>query len=95
MSEQIGTKVYPFGADALSVEKIRYLYFVEIAPNPKTKVWKILDESAKFELGRIRWFGRWRKYCFFPTADTVFEQDCLRDIAEFIESQTKLQRAKK
>lgn len=39
-------------------------------------------------LGRIRWFGRWRKYAFEPAPNTIFEQDCLRDIAAFCEDLT-------
>ncbi|MBZ5700289.1 MAG: hypothetical protein LAN84_00420 [Acidobacteriia bacterium] len=39
-------------------------------------------------LGQIRWYSGWRKYCFFPAAQIVFEQDCLRHIADFIESET-------
>jgi hypothetical protein len=55
----------------------------------KTDTWDVwsLDEAS--HLGQVRWYGPWRKYCFFPgAATTVFEQDCLRHIAEFIESET-------
>lgn len=40
-------------------------------------------------LGEVKWFGRWRKYAFFPERDCVFEQDCLRVIAEFCERHTR------
>jgi hypothetical protein len=40
-------------------------------------------------LGEVRWFGRWSQYAFFPFGGTVFEQDCLRDIATFCEQRTK------
>lgn len=36
------------------------------------------------ELGVIKWFGRWRKYAFFPRADCVFDSKCLAEIEEFI-----------
>ena len=36
-------------------------------------------------LGEIRWFGRWRQYTFFPYPDSVFNNECLRDIAEFLD----------
>ena len=40
--------------------------------------------SAGVELGHIAWFGKWRKYCFFPNGATVFEETCLHEIAQFI-----------
>lgn len=45
-------------------------------------------------LGRIEWFGRWRKYCFFPGAGTLYEETCLNEIAEFIKSKTTEHRQK-
>lgn len=54
--------------------------------NPKTKVyWVITKEQPCSTLGQIKWFGRWRKYSFFPQPETVFEQDCLNDIISFME----------
>jgi hypothetical protein len=54
----------------------------------KTDTWEVwsLDEAS--HLGQIRWYAPWRKYCFFPAGECVFEQDCLRHVAEFIESET-------
>jgi hypothetical protein len=54
----------------------------------KTDTWEVwsLDEAS--HIGSVRWYSPWRKYCFFPSHETVWEQDCLRHIAEFIESET-------
>jgi hypothetical protein len=63
----------------------------------KTVIWRVISTSdIGVLLGDIRWYGRWRRYCFFPNNDLalVFEQDCLRDIAQFCEDQTKLHRQK-
>jgi hypothetical protein len=59
----------------------------------KTNVHQVLalDEYST-TLGVIRWFGRWRKYAFFPESDRVFEQTCLREIADFCEQETKARR---
>lgn len=43
-------------------------------------------------LGDITWFSRWRKYSFNPRVGTIYEETCLRDIAEFISSETRRQR---
>lgn len=52
----------------------------------KTKVFELLSKDGNFLLGEIRWYASWRKYAFFPAANTVFENDCLKDIREFITS---------
>jgi hypothetical protein len=55
------------------------------APTPgrKTQIWNVLTKDG-FVLGQVKWFSRWRKYCFFANGETVFEQTCLGDLAEFI-----------
>lgn len=60
----------------------------------KTIVWWLYSSKEDnihtgLHLGEIRWRGAWRKYAFFPEPDTVFEQDCLRDIAQFCEDKTR------
>jgi hypothetical protein len=57
----------------------------------KTKVFCVFTQyHASTEcLGEIRWHGPWRKYCFFPTGNTLFEWVCLRDIADFCQQETK------
>ena len=57
----------------------------------KTKIFCVFTNyKATTEcIGEVRWFARWRKYCFFPASDTIYEWVCLRDIAEFMENETK------
>ena len=59
----------------------------------KTERFTVVATQGDVFLGRIAWYGRWRKYAFEPFRDTVFEQDCLRDIADFCEAKTKEHRA--
>jgi hypothetical protein len=63
-------------------------------PERKTQTWIVLSAASKEreELGAVKWFGRWRQYAFFPLQRTVFERQCLRDIADFCESETKARR---
>jgi hypothetical protein len=65
------------------------------SPSGKTKIWVVQNREDHSVLGRVSWFGRWRKYIFHPPehADLVFEEVCLREIAQFIEEETKAQRA--
>lgn len=53
----------------------------------KTDRWIV--NSNGVALGLVRWFNQWRKYCFFPASDTVYEQVCLREIAAFCEQRTQ------
>lgn len=73
----------------------RWIQFVEIPvpPHFKTRRWHVRARENSVLLGVIQWFGRWRQYAFFPAGETVFERQCLRDLAEFCERETKAQRA--
>lgn len=53
----------------------------------KTKRWFVFSTVDSGLLGTISWFGRWRKYAF-GTNGGVFEETCLRDIADFCEART-------
>ena len=66
--------------------KFRYAETL-LPPGRKTMIWNVLTNDG-FVLGQVKWFTRWRRYCFFPAAETVYEQVCLREIAQFIEDRT-------
>ena len=58
----------------------------------KTQRWVVrakADPNMNHRLGVIKWFGRWRKYSFFPEPGCVFEEKCLADISEFMTKRTK------
>lgn len=59
----------------------------------KTEVWLVWSTSGGNTLGEIKWFGRWRAYCFFPAPSTTFNDGCLREIADFSERLTREHRA--
>jgi hypothetical protein len=71
------------------IEFGKHLKFVPGPPKPKTKTWWVVNRYDDIHLGWVAWFPRWRKYSFFVKPDRVFEQDCLRDIADFVERKTK------
>lgn len=64
-------------------------------PNRKTMVWAVTSVYDNTLLGFIGWFPRFRKFSFFPRKDTVYEEVCLRDIAEFCETETKKQKERR
>lgn len=73
-----------------------HIQFVEHPqPKRKTMVWAVTSVYDSTLLGYIGWFPRFRKFSFYPQKDTVYEEVCLRDIAEFCETMTKRQRDKR
>lgn len=71
-----------------------WIKFVEITPKAKTRAWVIQTIDGTDTLGVIGWFNAWRRYAFFTDGGKVFEQDCLRRIADFIEDETKKHKEK-
>ena len=66
-------------------EEYKYLCFEELEPKPKTKQFAVKNQSSGMILGYVKWYGPWRKYCFFINrADLVFDAGCLADIQDFI-----------
>ena len=62
----------------------QFLKFEYAGTTGKTDVYYVMSKSSGFVLGVIKWFGRWRQYCFFPAIRTVFNPGCMQDICEFI-----------
>lgn len=61
--------------------------WIDIIEGPsftKTKTFVISTKDGA-QIGLIKWYAPWRKYSFFPHQNTVFENDCLRDIISFID----------
>lgn len=58
------------------------------SPSGKTQVWRI-EAMGGVTLGLVRWFGPWRKYAFYPASGTVYEEVCLRELAEFCAARTQ------
>lgn len=78
-----------------SATEATHITFEELTPNAATRRWAVMPKDRSQQIGGISWYGPWRKYCFFPMYQTVYEQVCLREIAAFCENQTKLHRAEK
>jgi len=74
--------------------EIGYLQFQRINAlgQGKTLQWQVWGRNNDSLLGIIKWYGRWRQYTFFPHPMTVFNRECLRDIANFIDN-VKAERA--
>jgi hypothetical protein len=58
----------------------------------KTDSWEVWSLGDARHIGRVAWHSRWRRYCFFPSSGLAMEQDYLRGLAEFVESETERHR---
>jgi len=61
----------------------------------RTRRWAVVNKERGDHLGEISWYGPFRQYSFCPSGTAVFERQCLRDIANFCELQTRAHRAAK
>jgi len=74
-----------------------HIYFDPAPQNPvnKTKRWFVVskhDKDSKDDgvvLADVAWYNGWRKYAMYPRDQTVYEEVCLREIADFCEQQNK------
>jgi len=56
------------------------------SPSGKTKIYQVRSkETPHFLLGEIKWYPAFRCYSFFASSNTIFETQCLQDIANFID----------
>ena len=63
----------------LFVDKYFRVIREDIKEGRKTPVFRILDNDDE-EIGVIKWYGSWRKYCFFPNGETLWDSNCLTSI---------------
>jgi hypothetical protein len=61
-----------------------FVKFVLIVKKPRTDVYGVYNTQKTIKLGEIRWFAQWRRYAFYPNANTVFDAACLSVIRDFI-----------
>ena len=73
---------------------MKYIKATEV-PNgtQKTKRFHIesLPTNTRFSgevIGIVKWYPGWRAFAFFPQPQTLFEPQCLRDLADFCEAET-------
>jgi hypothetical protein len=74
----------------------RWLRFLDVGLlGRRTRAWTVVTKDSGEALGLVDWYGAWRCYVFTPTleVETVYEQRCLRDIADFVEARTKEHKA--
>ena len=73
---------------------MRSVSWIRFAPptqrdGQKTLRFFVTTADGREGLGVVAWYAQWRRYGFYPQLGTIFEQDCLREIASFCETKTR------
>ena len=81
--------------DALSPEMRKAVgdIFDAVTVPGVTKRWEIRAKQGSVLIGRVSWSTGWRRYVLQPGYPTEWEQDCLRDVADFLELRTREHKA--
>lgn len=53
-------------------------------PDRKTKIFSVFELKTGYQLGEIKWFPRWRCYSFYPAPNTVFDEECTKQIYSWL-----------
>lgn len=69
--------------------KSKYIIIEEIASKTKTKRFVIRNNNSQQIIGTVNWYGAWRQYCFSPAYQTIWNNDCLNIIKEFLDNLKK------
>lgn len=70
----------------------KWISFREIPAPGVTRRWEIVANQGGAVIGWIAWANGWRRYVLQPGWNTEWEQDCLRDVAAFLEQQTAVRK---
>lgn len=63
----------------------KYMNFRRVVRGDRqTPIVYVTSKSTGAPLGEIKWFGRWRQFCFYPVPGCVFNRSCLNDIIKAI-----------
>lgn len=62
----------------------KYLAFDQIGFTGKTFIYNVVSKAIGYKLGQIRWYPKWRQYCFYPATNCIFNNGCLSDIQRMI-----------
>lgn len=54
------------------------------SPSGKTLIWEVTNQGNA-RIGIVKWYAPWRKYCYFPGDDTLYDKECLAEISAFLD----------
>jgi len=75
----------------------KYIRFEDcgVSETGKTRIWRIFNFHHNQVVGWIKWYGGFRRYCFYTEEAAIYDNDCLRLVADFLEEQMKARKPAK
>lgn len=68
-------------------------YFIIVEHNKQNMKTNIYDIYSNYDcdlfLGSIKWYSRWRKYCFYAHSDIIWDNKCLTNVVDFLNTINK------
>lgn len=74
---------YSLDSGQLESRVTEYIIFEPAEPKPNTKVWRVLSKRYDDVLGFVKWYAKWRQYCFYPEG-IILNSGCISDIEAFL-----------
>lgn len=67
-----------------TIYKCDYFFVTKIKERKrKTPIYYIFEFNTNC-IGEIKWYSPWRKFCFYPDKNTVWCDECLKEIMNFM-----------
>lgn len=63
--------------DEIIYDKDYFTITKHIVLKRKTPIYYIFSKLSATCIGTIKWYGAWRKFCFFPENETIWDTKCL------------------
>ena len=72
---------------ARTIELGKYMIAeIGIIEGRKTPIFKLFNkQDERIFLGEVKWNSGWRKYCFYPAEETLYDSICLLELVNFID----------
>ena len=75
-----------FQATENTIYKGEYFFITKInEANRKTPIYYIFEYNTNC-IGEIKWYSPWRKFCFYPDKNTIWDSKCLVQIVEQLDN---------
>ncbi len=66
------------------MEESKFLNFTLSHHSTKTSTYHVHSKKGFEFVGIIKWYSGWRRYTFYPKGGTLYDENCLKEIADFI-----------
>lgn len=67
---------------------VNFIQTARISDKAVTHSWLVFPKRAATPIGTVKWHAPWRRYCYFPEANSLYDGACLQEIAFFCADKT-------